>query len=137
MACCALRARLSSQCRRKWAIVASEPGTKSCHGVSAPAKKACAAHAKTTKGPLGALGRLRHLGDAEQDDRNPRFQCITGEAPHTRSQNCLDFSTPDLRSQNYSCKSHAHTAFCFYYTLPANSHVLFPQLYPSPLARRC
>ena len=81
MACCVLRARLSSQCRRRWAIVASEPGTKSCHGVSAPAKKARAAHAKAnqgpTKGPFGALGRLRHLGDAEQDDRYPHFQCIT------------------------------------------------------------
>ena len=41
------------------------------------AKKACAAHARTTKGPLGTLGRLRHLGDAEQDDRKSRFQCIT------------------------------------------------------------
>ena len=25
----------------------------------------------------GTLGRLRHLGDAEQDDRKSRFQCIT------------------------------------------------------------
>ena len=58
------------------------------------------------------------------------FVMHTGEA-HTRSQNCLGFSTPDLEvTESQLQASRAHCLLLpLSDTLPAKSHVLFPQLY--------
>ena len=70
---------------------------------------------------------------SDQHERN-----LHRGGPHTRSQNCLDFSTPDLEvTESQLQASRAHCLLLpLSDTLPANSHVLFPQLYPCPLSRR-
>ena len=70
---------------------------------------------------------------SDQHERN-----LHRGGPHTRSQNCLDFSTPDLEvTESQLQASRAHCLLLpLSDTLPANSHVLFPQLYPCPLTRR-
>ena len=106
------------------------------------------------------LSRLLHSGDSgpqtspqrgksnytENHDLRRQLSCGSDQhernlhrgGPHTRSQNCLDFSTPDLEvTESQLQASRAHCLLLLLSdTLPANSHVLFPQLYPCPLARR-
>ena len=57
--------------------------------------------------------RFRHA--VHLDIRVDAFKCRRG--PHTQSQNCLDFATPDLEITNHSCKPHTRTGFCFYYLM--------------------